>query len=134
MQAWEMTKNQEMKQISFDVFVKILKLGPQNNTEVDECEIDKMRLEDFRKNDTKVWWCQCVGNNASPKQIITKRFIRLKFYYIFTFLKIYVLISTFPCYKYSQNAKSLNFDPFIHTGVLSQLFNKTRSQVINKRS
>lgn len=50
-----MTKIQEMKQISFDVFVKILKLGPQNNTEVDECEIDKMRLEDFRKSDTKGW-------------------------------------------------------------------------------
>lgn len=49
-----MIKNQEMKQISFDVFVKILRLGPQNNTEVDEYEIDKMRLEDFRKNNTKV--------------------------------------------------------------------------------
>ena len=49
-----MIKNQEMKQISFDVFVKILRLGPQNNTEVDEYEIGKMRLEDFRKNNTKV--------------------------------------------------------------------------------
>ena len=33
----------------------------------------------------------------------------------------------------TTKAKSLNFDPFIHTEALSQLINKARSQVFNKR-
>ena len=38
---------------------------------------------------------------------------RLKFYYIFTLLKILVLLSLLPCYKNCQNAICVNFDLFI---------------------
>ena len=52
----------------------------------------------------------CVGNIASPKEII-QRFIRIKIYYIFTLLKMHFSLSNFPCYKFFPNAVSLNCDP-----------------------
>ena len=42
------------------------------------------------------------------------RFLRPKFYYIYTVLKIHNLPLTSPCYKHCQNI-SLNFDAYIHT-------------------
>ena len=46
-------------------------------------------------------YCFTQTNNS-------KKFIRLKFYYIFTLLKIHILLSTFRCYKYFQNWDFVN--------------------------
>ena len=44
------------------------------------------------------FWEYCL-----PQTNNHNRFIRLKFYYIFTLLTIHILLSTFPCYMYCQN-------------------------------
>ena len=46
---------------------------------------------------------------------LTVRLTVLFNHYIFILLKVHVLLLTFPRYMYCQNAKSLNFDPFIHS-------------------
>ena len=55
-------------------------------------------------------WEYCITQTNNRN-----RFIRLKFYYIFTLPKIHILLSTSLCCKYYQIVVSLNSHPFIHT-------------------
>ena len=92
------------------IFIYSFKINPYFLVQMNLRLLDTTTVFATVPSDVSVCWEYC-STQTNTHNII----LRLKFYSTLTLLKIHILLSAFPCYKYCQNDMLLIFSHYLYT-------------------